>query len=100
MYKHPYLKNEIMPNLKNKNDYLLLKWLIYLVSDEPYKIIPQHNATTYEGSGMTEKNKKHLTKISIAEENYFKMALIFLRINAKLPVILMGETGIGKTALI
>ncbi len=28
------------------------------------------------------------------------MALIFLRIEAKLPVILLGETGIGKTALL
>ncbi len=28
------------------------------------------------------------------------MALIFLRIQANQPVIIMGETGIGKTALI
>ena len=28
------------------------------------------------------------------------MALISLRIQAKIPVILMGETGIGKTALV
>jgi len=28
------------------------------------------------------------------------MALIYFRIKAKIPVLLMGETGIGKTALI
>ncbi len=28
------------------------------------------------------------------------MALIYLRIKSKLPVILMGETGIGKTQLV
>jgi len=28
------------------------------------------------------------------------MALIYLRIKARIPAILMGETGIGKTALI
>ena len=28
------------------------------------------------------------------------MALIYLRLVSKIPVILMGETGIGKTALV
>ena len=28
------------------------------------------------------------------------MTLIYLRIKARIPVILMGETGIGKTALV
>jgi MoxR-like ATPase len=43
---------------------------------------------------------KELTEISITAENYFKIGLIYLRIAANLPVILMGETGIGKTSLI
>jgi midasin (ATPase involved in ribosome maturation) len=29
-----------------------------------------------------------------------KLVLIYLRIRAKLPIILMGETGVGKTSLI
>ena len=33
-------------------------------------------------------------------DNYFKMALILLRIRARIPVIMMGETGCGKTSLI
>ena len=31
---------------------------------------------------------------------YLKMILILLRIRANIPVIMMGETGIGKTSLI
>ena len=34
------------------------------------------------------------------DDNYFKMALILLRIRAQIPVIMMGETGCGKTSLI
>ena len=41
-----------------------------------------------------------MQKIAILKDNFFKMALISLRIQAKIPVILMGETGIGKTALV
>ena len=33
-------------------------------------------------------------------DNYLKMVLVLLRIRANIPVILMGETGCGKTALI
>jgi E3 ubiquitin-protein ligase RNF213 len=36
----------------------------------------------------------------LTPENYYKIGLIFMRIQAKIPVILMGETGIGKTSLI
>ena len=41
-----------------------------------------------------------MTRISITDDNFYKMMLIFLRIDAGVPVILMGETGIGKTALL
>jgi hypothetical protein len=36
----------------------------------------------------------------LALDNFLKMTLIMLRIRAKVPVILMGETGCGKTSLI
>jgi ABC-type lipoprotein export system ATPase subunit len=42
---------------------------------------------------------KNLTKIAISEDNFFKMALIYIKMSSGIPVILMGETGIGKTAL-
>lgn len=44
--------------------------------------------------------KQKLTQISITPENYYKIGLIFIRIQANIPIILMGETGIGKTSLI
>ena len=36
----------------------------------------------------------------ITDDNYKKMALLFYRIKANVPVIIMGETGCGKTSLI
>ncbi len=36
----------------------------------------------------------------ITEDNYKKMVLLFYRIKANVPVIIMGETGCGKTSLI
>lgn len=41
-----------------------------------------------------------MSKITILKDNFIKMALISLRIRAKVPIILMGQTGIGKTALV
>jgi len=43
---------------------------------------------------------KNISKIAILRDNFIKMTLIALRIRAKIPIILMGETGIGKTALV
>ena len=56
----------------------------------------------------TQENIKSLTSILnngsdnyiITEDNYIKMILIYYRIKANLPVIIMGETGCGKTSLI
>ena len=54
-------------------------------------------------------NKKKFQKKSLEEiakkyvftaDNFVKMALILLRIRANIPVIMMGETGCGKTSLI
>ena len=36
----------------------------------------------------------------ITADNFFKMLLLLLRIREKVPVIMMGETGCGKTSLI
>ncbi|CAF0841320.1 unnamed protein product [Didymodactylos carnosus] len=36
----------------------------------------------------------------LTPDNYIKMLLIYLRIQSGLPVVIMGETGCGKTALI
>ena len=39
-------------------------------------------------------------KYALTPDNILKMILIFLRIRAHIPVILMGETGCGKTSLV
>ena len=36
----------------------------------------------------------------INSDNFIKMVLIFYRIKSNIPVIIMGETGCGKTSLI
>ena len=41
-----------------------------------------------------------LSEYALTPDNYIKMILILNRINSGIPVILMGETGCGKTSLI
>lgn len=38
--------------------------------------------------------------IALTKDNVIKLAIIFLRVMAGIPVIIMGETGVGKTILI
>ena len=47
-----------------------------------------------------EKIKELIGDYKITEDNYKKMILILFRIFTNIPVILMGETGCGKTGLI
>ena len=46
--------------------------------------------------------KNYLVKVGyeFTNDNFVKMVLIYLRIRANVPVILLGETGCGKTSLI
>eukprot|EP00026_Physarum_polycephalum_P000019 Phypoly_transcript_00019.p1 GENE.Phypoly_transcript_00019~~Phypoly_transcript_00019.p1 ORF type:complete len:3090 (+),score=490.35 Phypoly_transcript_00019:142-9411(+) len=37
---------------------------------------------------------------ALTSDNFLKMALIVLRIRARIPVVVMGETGCGKTSLV
>jgi MoxR-like ATPase len=37
---------------------------------------------------------------SLTLDNFYKMCLIVQRMRANIPIIIMGETGVGKTALI
>jgi Ni2+-binding GTPase involved in maturation of urease and hydrogenase len=36
----------------------------------------------------------------VTPDNYLKMCLIYLRVKSRLPVIIMGEVGCGKTSLV
>ena len=48
----------------------------------------------------TEEIKQMLDSYKITEDNYKKMILILFIIFTNVPVILIGETGYGKTGLI
>lgn len=37
---------------------------------------------------------------SFTLDNFFKMCLIIQRMRSELPIVLMGESGVGKTALV
>lgn len=41
-----------------------------------------------------------LSNYSLTLDNFFKMCLIIHRMNCGLPIVIMGESGVGKTALI
>ena len=41
-----------------------------------------------------------LQNIVFTLDNFMKIILIHLRLRAHMPVILMGETGVGKTSLV
>lgn len=41
-----------------------------------------------------------LKEYKITLDNFFKMCLIMLRSLCSAPIIIMGESGVGKTALI
>ena len=45
---------------------------------------------------MAKKNGNYI----FTRDNFIKMVLIYLRIKSNIPIILMGETGCGKTSLI
>jgi E3 ubiquitin-protein ligase RNF213 len=42
------------------------------------------------------KNDKYV----VTADNFLKMCIIYLRVQSRVPVVIMGETGCGKTTLI
>ena len=43
---------------------------------------------------------ENLKNYSVTLDNFFKMCLIIQRAVSNIPIIVMGESGVGKTALI
>ena len=37
---------------------------------------------------------------AVTTDNFLKMCIIYLRVQSRVPVVIMGETGCGKTSLI
>ena len=62
------------------------------------------NEEEIKKEGEKEEQQKSVEEIAenyvITADNFIKMILILLRIRANIPVIMMGETGCGKTSLI
>lgn len=52
------------------------------------------------GTSATALDTDSTLKYALTPDNVLKMALILLRIRANIPVIIMGETGCGKTSLV
>ena len=46
------------------------------------------------------RKSKDLKSLVFTLDNFMKLVLIYLRIRAFQPIILMGETGVGKTSLV
>ncbi len=45
-------------------------------------------------------SQTNLYNIVFTLDNFMKLVLIYLRVRSNLPIILMGETGVGKTSLV
>ena len=68
------------------------------------QILSLDNPITDKNIDNEDNNLKSLKNILgnyvINSDNFIKMVLIFYRIKSNIPVIIMGETGCGKTSLI
>ena len=90
-----YTQNEIKHELPNYKKYNQIQFL------QELKEILDINNPIEKG---TDSNKISLEEIIgnyvITPDNFIKMVLILLRLRSNIPVIMMGETGCGKTSLI
>jgi len=87
-------------------DYTELKHTGFLI--EARKVLNLYNKLNENEDGFTlEKDGKRLRYLEdivnsyvFTEDNFIKLLLISLRLRANIPVVMMGETGCGKTSLI
>jgi len=90
-----YTQNEIkheLPNYKKYNQIQFLQELrdILDISNPVEKVADSYKISLEEIVG----------NYVITPDNFIKMILILLRLRSNIPVIMMGETGCGKTSLI
>ena len=92
-------REEIPKELKNYN---LLKHKSFW--EEIKQILNINNPTLNENKEPNRPEIKSIEEIVgdyvFTADNFVKMVLILLRIRANIPIIMMGETGCGKTSLI
>ena len=93
-----YYKKEKKKSLPNYKEYKQKDFLIEL------KEILNLDNPIGKSDKSKDDNKKSLEEITqnyvFTSDNFAKMIFILMRIRANVPVIMMGETGCGKTALI
>ena len=96
-----YRKEEKLKSLTNFNDKNLEK-KVFL--EELKNILAVNNPITKEEKRKIKSEYNSFEEITtnyvITPDNFIKMVLILLRIRSNIPVIMMGETGCGKTSLI
>ncbi|KAL4499726.1 hypothetical protein ABPG72_017266 [Tetrahymena utriculariae] len=77
----------------------LLKWLIMLIHQNVSHMYGDPKSVEFSNI-LHDNLQKLVQRITIQKDNFFKIAMIFMRIRSNTPVIIMGQSGIGKTALI
>ena len=82
---------------KNSKDYMKCIKEIFNLPNEVEKDVEVDNKMLKSLLSLIEKKNN---KYALTNDNFKKMILLIYRIKANVPVILMGENGCGKTALI
>ncbi|EAR87839.2 hypothetical protein TTHERM_00006030 (macronuclear) [Tetrahymena thermophila SB210] len=77
----------------------LLRWLVKLINKHEQKIYQDRNNNSFD-TIFSDDLRQLAKRIIIQKDNFFKIAMIFMRIRANSPVIIMGQSGIGKSILI
>ena len=90
-----HINKTFYSNIPDYNNYTSMEFLYKLkeILDIPN---PVENNSSGERKSLEEISGKYIFTV----DNFFKMILILLRIRANVPIIMMGETGCGKTSLI
>ena len=82
------------------NDFQLLDELINIFNICQDKQEDKENKMNDENKNRIQKMQSMLENYSLIPDNFLKMLLIHERARSQIPIIIMGETGVGKTALI
>ena len=91
------LWNSQNPNLNEQEELVQYKELSHeQFLEQIIKLFSLNNKTIDDLKQFCEKHGNYI----FVSDNYIKMVRILLNIEAKIPVILMGETGVGKTKLL
>ena len=90
------LKLDCITNLNDYNKFTQKDFLEELKSILDIKNPIEKNKDNDEMISLSEITKDYV----FTEDNFIKMCLILIRLRADIPVIMMGETGCGKTSLI